>query len=207
MHNDLSHTEIWTQLQNGDQQALLALYNKYYLGLINYGIKLTGNRELTNDCITQILLRLWDKRGDLPSVENVRSYLLTCLRRELIAELKSATDRAVKGSIFQKSFNETELPYEEYIIQLQTSKVLREKLCKALDQLTDREKELLRLKFFDDLGYDEIAVQCGITKRTAYNIIHNALKTLKTGLLDQRPNEVLYNPVLLAIVCLIFFYL
>src|SRR4051812_32954184 len=121
MPNEVSHNDIWAQLQSGDQQALLALYNKYYLGLINYGLKLTGNRELTNDCITQILLRLWDKRNILPPVENLRSYLLTCLRRELIAELKSATERAVKSNMFQKCFNETELPYEEYIIQLQTS--------------------------------------------------------------------------------------
>jgi DNA-directed RNA polymerase specialized sigma24 family protein len=40
---------------------------------------------------------------------------------------------------------------------------------------------LLRLKFFEDLDYEEIACQCGITKRTAYNIIHSALRTLKAG--------------------------
>jgi RNA polymerase sigma-70 factor (ECF subfamily) len=205
MPNEVSHTEIWSQLQSGDQRALLALYNKYYLGLINFGMKLTGNRELTNDCITQVLLRLWDKRNELPPVENVRAYLLTCLRRELMAELKSATDRAVKGSLFQKNFGEAELPYEEYIIQLQTSKSLRDRLMKALDQLTVREKELLKLKFFEDLDYDEIASQCKISKRTAYNIIHAALKTLRTGLVDYQPTMSLNNPVLLVISYLVFF--
>jgi RNA polymerase sigma-70 factor (ECF subfamily) len=205
MPNDVSHTEIWNQLQSGDQQALLALYNKFYLGLINYGVKLTGNRELTNDCITQILLRLWDKRKELPPVENLRSYLLTCLRRELLAELKSQTDRAIKGSILQKQFNEAELPYEEYIIQAQNDQNLRERLAKALDQLTSREKELLRLKYFEDLGYDEIAVHCGISKRTAYNIVHAALKTLKTGFMNYQPREAIHNPVLLTIVCLVLF--
>ena len=205
MPNDVSHTEIWNQLQSGDQQALLALYNRYYLGLMNYGLKLTGNRELTNDCITQILLRLWDKRKELPAVENLRSYLLTCLRRELMAELKSATNRAVKGNLLLQHFNEAELPYEEYIIQVQSSKHLREKLQRALDQLTTREKELLRLKYFEDLGYDEIAVHCGISKRTAYNIIHAALKSLKTGFLDYQTNEVVLNPVLLTVICITLF--
>ena len=80
METQACHT--WTQLQNGQQHALLELYNQHYVGLMNYGMKLTGQRELTSECITQILLRLWDSRARLPVVENVRSYLLTCLRRE-----------------------------------------------------------------------------------------------------------------------------
>src|SRR5690242_16257524 len=89
MPSNACHTVTWTRLQNGIRDALLELYNQHYTGLVNYGIKLTGNRDLTTDCITQVLLRLWDNRAKLPVVENVRSYLLTCLRRELMAELKS----------------------------------------------------------------------------------------------------------------------
>jgi RNA polymerase sigma-70 factor (ECF subfamily) len=72
-----------------------------------------------------------------------------------------------------------ELPYEEYIIRLQSDELTRHKLLKALEKLTDREKELLRLRFFEDLDYDAISLQCGITKRTAYNIIYHALQVLK----------------------------
>lgn len=174
-----SHSEIWKQLQSGHQQALLALYDRHYIGLLNYGMKLTGNRDLTRDCITQILLRLWDSRQKLPMVENVRSYLLTCLRRELVTELKGATTRITRNNRMQSSMSDSELPYEEYLIQSQTNEALREKLEKAFEKLTEREKELLRLRFFEDLDYDEIAAQCSITKRTAYNIIHTAIKTLK----------------------------
>src|ERR1700754_1448181 len=111
-----SHSETWKLLQNGHQQALLALYDSHYIGLLNYGIKLTGNRDLTRDCITQILLRLWDNRQKLPAVENVRSYLLTCLRRELIGELKGESARTNRNIIVQRTLSEAELPYEEYLI-------------------------------------------------------------------------------------------
>ena len=188
-----SHSETWTQLQKGNQQALLALYDRHYIGLLNYGIKLTGNRELTRDCITQILLRLWDNRAKLPPVENVRSYLLTCLRRELIGELKGESARMNRNLIVQRSLTDAELPYEEYLIESQTNKVLREKLMKAFEKLTEREKELLRLRFFEDLDYDEIAAQCSITKRTAYNIIHTAIKTLKADFNYQSSFNLIYK--------------
>src|SRR5678816_2987042 len=120
MLNDGNAKEIWTRLKDGDQQAFLELYKKNYIGLINYGLKLTGNRDLTKDCITQVLLNLWDKRKELAPVENVRSYLLTCLRRELYAELRSENRRSKGSRNLQKELDMEELPYEEYIIRLQT---------------------------------------------------------------------------------------
>jgi RNA polymerase sigma factor (sigma-70 family) len=202
---DCCHSETWARLRAGDRDALLSLYNYHYVGLINYGLKLTGDRELTNDCITQILLRLWDKRQQLPAVENPRSYLLTCLRRELFQEIKAQRTRAAKSRGLQRMGNACEPSYEEYIIQLQTNKALAEKLVKALNRLSAREKELLQLKFFEDLDYDEIAARCGITKRTAYNIIHSALKTLKTLFATSPNNGLVADPALLALACLFFF--
>ena len=199
-----SHSEIWAQLQSGNQQALLALYDRHYIGLLNYGTKLTGNRELTKDCITQILLRLWDIRQKLPPVENVRSYLLTCLRRELVGELKGEHARVHRNLIVQKTLSESELPYEEYLIQAQSNKVLREKLVKAFEKLTEREKELLRLRFFEDLDYDAIAAQCSITKRTAYNIIHTAIKTLKTDFMFHPSYNLIYKTAVYIIVFISF---
>ena len=199
-----SHSETWGQLQRGNQQALLALYDSHYIGLLNYGVKLTGNRDLTRDCITQILLRLWDNRQKLPPVENVRSYLLTCLRREMISELKGETSRVTRNINAQLSLSDAELPYEEYLIQAQTNEALREKLAKAFEKLTEREKELLRLRFFEDLDYDEIAAQCSITKRTAYNIIHTAIKTLKADFVYHPNYNLVYKTAayILAFCCL-----
>jgi RNA polymerase sigma factor (sigma-70 family) len=194
------HNEIWARLRTGDREALLSLYNQHYVGLMNYGLKLTGDRELTNDCITQILLRLWDKRQQLPVVERPRSYLLTCLRHELFAERRAETARMAGSRGLQRIIDASEPSYEEYIIQLQTNKALAEKLTRALNRLTSREKELLRLKFFDDLDYDEIASRCGITKRTAYNIIHSALKTLKTLFVTTPNNGLVADPAVLVLV-------
>lgn len=192
-----SHTEIWSLLQSGNQQALLALYDRHYIGLLNYGIKLTGNRELTNDCITQILLRLWDTRERLPVVGNIRAYLLTCLRRELMVTIKKENNRASRNRLLRQNFPEAEMSYEDCLISLQTNTAIKEKLAKALDKLTEREKELLRLKFFEDLDYDEIALKCGITKRTAYNILHAAIKTLKAEFAQHPHLSIVYNRAML----------
>ncbi|MBX3256167.1 MAG: sigma-70 family RNA polymerase sigma factor [Chitinophagaceae bacterium] len=207
MLTNACHTVAWTRLKNGKQEALLDLYNHHYIGLLNYGIKLTGNRELTTDCITQVLLRLWDNRERLPVVENVRSYLLTCLRREIMSEIKLNSSRHQKTALYINEIHDKEFSYEEYLIQIQHNKELSERLRRAMETLTQREKELLRMKFFEDLEYDEIATRCSITKRTAYNIVHHALKTLKASLLQPCPanSEPVPYPVILTSLCCLLF--
>lgn len=174
--------DAWELLRNGDENALLVLYNQHYLGLINFGIKITGDRAFANDCITQLLIELWDKRNQLPVVQNVRSYLLTSLKNKIYFEIKAKQTRESKLSTMQAFENGEELPYEELLIRLQTNEVLKKKLNKAFTKLTIRQKQLLRMKFFDDVDYDEIALLCNITKRTAYNIIHDSLKVLRAEL-------------------------
>ena len=206
MLNDGNAKEIWARLKDGDQQAFLELYKKHYIGLINYGLKLTGNRELTKDCITQVLLKLWDKRKELAPVENVRSYLLTCLRRELYAELRSENRRSKSSRNLQKELDMEELPYEEHIIRLQTNELTQHKLLKAFEKLTEREKELLRLRFFEDLDYDAIAVQCGITKRTAYNIIYHALHVIKTDFINTTSDHSKTKKLVIPIIILMLVF-
>ena len=183
-HSENRINENWIKLKAGDQQALLGLYRDHYTGLFNFGVKLTGNPDKTRDSITQILLQLWDKRNGLPDVENIRSYLITCLRRELFKQLRADMQREARARIFSNAEEQKELSYEEYIIQQQSNISTRHRLAMALRRLTGREKELLELKFFEDLSYDEIATRCHITKRTAYNIIHTSLKLLKAILLN-----------------------
>jgi RNA polymerase sigma-70 factor (ECF subfamily) len=194
--------DAWALLRNGDENALLSLYNHHYLGLINFGIKVTGNRTFAHDCITQLLIELWDKRANLPSVKNVRGYLLTSLKHKIFFEIKAKQIRDSKLHTLQAFQNGEELPYEELLIQLQTNEGLKKKLNKAFAKLTPRQKQLLQMKFFDDVDYDEIANVCNITRRTAYNIIHDSLKILRAELYKIEKDHIEINSSTLLMIAL-----
>jgi RNA polymerase sigma factor (sigma-70 family) len=177
-----SHRQVWERFTSGDENALLELYNLHYLGLINYGRRIVDDREFVNDCFMEMLIEFWNKRQSLPPVENVRSYLLTSFRRQILHRVEKEKRWEKKHSASQENSEQFQESYEEYIIKLHSDHHLKERITKALAKLTPRQAELIRLKFFDDLDYNEIAEQCGITKRTAYNIIADAIKQLKADL-------------------------
>lgn len=170
---------------------------------MNYGSRFIEQRDDTRDSINQIFLRLWDKHHRLPAVDNVRSYLLTSLKREIFTRNKSTGLEIRRNQRFHQISEGEQPSFEESLIRFQEKQEVIEKIKKAFSHLTEREKELIRLRFFEDLGYEEIALQCRISKRTAYNIIHAGLNTLRKHLIsDERGNLFLVASVSYVVFCL-----
>lgn len=173
------HRTDWDALRNGDKQALFSLYNDLYFHLIRFGLKLNPDDELAKDCVNQIFLNIWDRRDRLPEVANVRSYLLTTLRNVILDEIarRNRMNSAIQKKILEEDIDE--LSYEEIIIRMQHDEELKKKLQNALKQLTPKQIELVQLRFFEGLPYEEIARLKSQTVKTAYNTIYDAVKTLR----------------------------
>lgn len=169
----------WERLRNGDKQALFALYNNTYSHLLRFGLKICGSDELVKDCITQLFLQLWTRHQSLRPVTNVPAYLFTALKRQLLDQL--AYQSKIHAAIHRMTDKEaeSELSYEEIIIRVQQDEELKQRLQQALKALTPRQIELIRLKFFEGLSYEQIAAQTSQTVKTAYNTIYDAIKALR----------------------------
>jgi RNA polymerase sigma factor (sigma-70 family) len=56
---------------------------------------------------------------------------------------------------------------------------MKKRLQKALNQLSPRQKEIIRLRYFDTVAFKDISDQTGLSERTVYNTLHNAIKVLR----------------------------
>lgn len=169
----------WEKMRLGDKQALFELYNLQYFHLIRFGLKINPDDELVKDCVNQVFLNIWDKRQRLNPVENVRAYLMTSVRRCMLDQLAylDKTNTALVKMLAEADGNE--LSYEDILINVQQDDDLKQKLQLAIAQLTPRQMELIQLKFFEGLSYDQIAERTSQTVKTAYNTIYDAIKMLR----------------------------
>ncbi len=169
----------WKCMKEGNKEAFLTIYHENYRVLFSYGFSLCRDKELTKDCIQEMFLEIWNTRVSInPDVQNVRSYLCTWLRRK-ISRVQS---RNIKKRPFEDSsdgFDNNELPYEEILIAFQETEEKKEKLTHALNNLTKKQLEIIRLKFFENLSYSEIAAKTSLTIRTVYNTIYIAIQHLR----------------------------
>ncbi|MBP6023863.1 RNA polymerase sigma factor [Ferruginibacter sp.] len=174
----------WERLRQDDTEAMMQLYAQSYAGLLSYGVQLINNNELAKDAINDVFLELWDNRLKLKPVENVKAYLFACIRRKIF---QTATINRKANAITDNTAvnqQQSDLSHEDLLVAMEQSDEIRSKVLKALDKLTDRQKELITLKYYKGLDYRQIETTTGISMKTAYNTVYNAMKILTVELRD-----------------------
>lgn len=184
MDDKLVHHLLWERMRLGDQNAFFDLYKSLYYELVNFGIRTCGDSELAGEAADQVFISIWEKHHKLARVDNVAAYLRTFLKRRVIRllERKRKLDSALLHIGAEGVWEE--MSYEEFIIRVQTDDLIKYKLKSALEKLTFRQKQLVHLKFFEGLSYEQIAEQTQQSIKTAYNTVYDALKVLRKELRD-----------------------
>jgi RNA polymerase sigma factor (sigma-70 family) len=179
-------TDLWDNMIRGNRDSFLAIYETHYQALFAYGFSLSANRELTKDCIQELFIEIWKTREKLnKKVSNVRSYLFTWLRRNIFHEISRLSGEQNIYNQFESSLTNI-LPYEDLLIAFQQTEEDRCNLQSAMKSLSKSQLEIIRLKFFDNLSYAEIATKTSLSIRTIYNLIYEALKHLRESMDLQR---------------------
>jgi RNA polymerase sigma factor (sigma-70 family) len=163
-------------MRSGDADALKELYNSFYHSLFTANFALCAHRDVVKDGIHDAFVSIWVNRDKLPAVTSVGGYLNTCVRRKLIDALKQAypLDSSLPNIDSQHEFS-----YEEVIIAFQEEEATRQTLKEALAQLTNKQKEVIQLRYFENKNYEEIAQLQDCEPRTIYNRMHEAVQRLR----------------------------
>jgi RNA polymerase sigma factor (sigma-70 family) len=160
----------------------LQLYKKYYHCLLFIGLKEIKDAHLVKDTIQQQFLYLWEKRETITEAKNVKSYLVTSFLRKLTADWKKSGNVSNLQVVWNNYSEDPQPTPEENLIKKDGQYHLYKLLMNHINELPARQKELIILKFYEGYTYEEIVQKTGLTHRTVYNKIHEALKKLKSDM-------------------------
>lgn len=179
----LNHTKqyietsiIWNEIIQGNKRAFHRLFTEQYRSLMIFGLGIKMDKALVEDMIQELFLELWKKRASLPPVENLNAYLKQILKRKIFKSIQKS--KKINGLSFFSNKDHAH-PYEALLIEQETNRQRQSQLRNAFKELTQRQKEIIQLRFFKGLSYEEIARQSGTQKRTIYNQVHSAILVLK----------------------------
>jgi RNA polymerase sigma factor (sigma-70 family) len=171
--------ELWQAFRSGDEDAFDYIFEKYVRVLYNYGHKFTRAAEVIEDCVQDLFIELWEKRTVVGPTDSIKYYLFKSLRLKIIRRLGreqkyTGADHAAETHEFTISFS-----YEFHLITDQADQEQRQELVAALNALSNRQKEAIQLKYYDNLSYPEIASVMAISVDSVYKLISAALATLR----------------------------
>ena len=171
------------QIHSGNEQALFTLVLLYYNDLFRYALKFTAEPELTKDLVNQFFIHVWDNRNNFSAAKKLQPYLMVTFKRFLLAWYRTKNRETW---LTLEEIELIELSYEEYIISLQKEGALKNAFHEAIKVLPKRQKELVQLRYYEQLTYEQISETTSLSIRTIYNKVNVALKKLRSNKLLQQ---------------------
>ena len=178
--NHYNDKDLWNLIKRGDKKAFDFVYQKHIRSLYFFGYKICANKTLVEDCIQEVFLSLWKSRRNINIRQSIRAYLLHALRHSLIRRLK-ADKKTMDFSDKEPTLGsfDIQLPVEAHWIAAEVKAQNTLRLKQALEQLSNREKEAIYLKYYENISYEEIATIMGISQRAVYKVVHSGIKKLR----------------------------
>jgi RNA polymerase sigma factor (sigma-70 family) len=176
LENQLQDIALWESFKSGDREAFKQLFRRYYPSLFLYGYKITPDKELLEDCIQDLFTELW-LSSSKTTVQSVKAYLFKALQYKLLKGLQKRS-RLLLGAEGHESPGFQVSP-DNLLILREDQKANGEKVKTAIGQLSRRQQEIVYLRFFQDLSYEEIADIMDINYQVARNLLYQALKALR----------------------------
>lgn len=185
----MSDLELWMLLKAGDQSAFEFIYDRFFDDMYEYGFRLCKDDFILKDKIQDVFIRIWTRHEKLGSTANIKAYLFTALRNSINEEYRSNLLHTNLLDKFRAGLP-ANFSMEFELLEKESEQEKLRQLHQALNQLSDRQKEIIYLRFLQDLDYDEVSKVMGITTKAAYKLSARALESLK-NLLSVNDKEIL----------------
>jgi RNA polymerase sigma factor (sigma-70 family) len=182
---------LWDDLMQGSRDAFEKIYQLHYSGLYSYGRKFSADTFLVRDNIQDVFVELWNYREKLSKISSIKFYLYRCLRNKILTSLKKNKKWALSCEVADDYAFEIVFSAEHSLIMEQGMAEQKEIIEQALRLLTKRQKEIIYLKFYSRLSYEEIAAVMDLNVESAYKLLSNTLRALRTHLKELHYSSIL----------------
>lgn len=170
--------ELIAQFCEGNDDAFAELYDLYIQMLSNYGNKLTQDQELLKDCIHDVFVKVYMKRGDKNGINNFASYLLISLKNKLLDEFRRKTfssEDPVENFEYRFSTSDVE---DDYLSQERHDRQCAY-VAYLMQNLTRRQRQAITLYYIEQRKYDEICDIMHMNYHSVRNLMHRGMLKLR----------------------------
>ncbi|PWJ56709.1 RNA polymerase sigma factor (sigma-70 family) [Dyadobacter jejuensis] len=169
---------LWQEYREGEIVALGEILDGYYPDLYGWGHRFSPDQEVVKDCIQETFLTLWKKQQTIGAVDNVLAYLMVMLKRRILYEKSKQTGTMDLSLVDTYEFL-VEFAPDFRLIQEEHEVYQLQQVAKVINQLPARQKELVYLRFYKNLSFEQIAEIMQLGRQSVYNLFQKSLKSMR----------------------------
>lgn len=175
MSNKLD-AKIWHDFKNGYHSAFTVIYNQHIDMLFAYGTKICRDHNLIKDCIQEVFIKLFERREKIKNLDSIKFYLFKALKNTLIDSITLE-----KKMLILSENTEFKIEYsaEKHWIDNEIDASQRKKIQEALNEITNKQKEIIYLRYNQGLSFAQIAEILDINANSAKKQTYRTLGKLR----------------------------
>jgi RNA polymerase sigma-70 factor (ECF subfamily) len=168
--DDAEDARLVAAMAEGDRNALAALYERHSGVLLGLALRIVRERREAEDLLHDVLLEAWRAAKDFdPKRGRVRTWLAIRMRSRALDLQKSA----------RVSRNAGDAGLEAILDEREGKSPDHARVRSALGRLSDDQRKVVELAYFDGLSCSEIAAQIAIPVGTVKSRLAAGLRQLR----------------------------
>ena len=118
-------------------------------------------------------------RKSIGDVKNLTGYLICTLRRQLFLELNKQKKTILTEKLPEEQFDFFKSP-EQDISDKEDLKQLHVIIKQCIGNLTNKQQEIIYLRFESGISYEEISEMLHISVDSCYKLVYRSIKTIRS---------------------------
>ncbi|QEH39705.1 RNA polymerase sigma factor [Chitinophaga sp. XS-30] len=175
-------TGFWTAVLQGDTKAYAVIHGHLHPELYRYAFAMLNAEELAEDAVQEVFIRIWYRKEKIGTLNSVRAFFFTAVRRQALNQLRGLRSLQILPP------GEPDIAFspEDILIAQEDQQERKRQLSRYLNQLPARQREVIYLRFYEELPYTEIAEIMQVNYQSVINLAHKAITQLR-GLMGHIP--------------------
>ena len=182
----LTDADIMKRIANYDSRALETLYNRYSPILYTVIKKIVGDLQVAEETLIEVFVIIWRKINYYDTKNgDAYTWLISVARNKAIDTVRRSKNLVpdVYDDDYENFYIVPRLSPQIDDLDLKTAISIKDNIEKALNKLTDAQKYVLFLGFYEGQTQNEIAQHLRIPAQTVKSKMKIALSNLKENLL------------------------
>jgi RNA polymerase sigma-70 factor (family 1) len=183
MSADTNHMiKTWQEgICSSDTPSFNSFFRFYYARLVRFGIQFVHTREAAEEIVSDVFVKIWERRATLREVRNLEVYLYVAVKNgalnycEKYSVVHLQLDMHGEMEFYDAGNSQKNLEMKE----------LMHRLHMAVEQLPEQCRLIFKMVKEDNLPFREVAEILHISPRTVETQIYRAVKKLKVVLSDR----------------------
>jgi RNA polymerase sigma-70 factor (family 1) len=188
--------ELQTRIAKDDETAFTQLYLHFGKKLIHFSISLVRSKEIAEELVEDVFVKLWANRSHITEIENLTVYLYVAVKNRSLNVLSQKAKELVASSFDYLDTTVDEFAADPYDLMITAEMMGR--MHQAIESLPPRCKMIFKLIREDGLRYKEVGDILNISVNTIDAQMAIAVKKICSALQIKRPSTASHHPLSLS---------